>query len=436
MIEGGSQWANQTDFYLEGLKISGITFIANEVVNTPDFVLRISGSANLIEDCVFTHENPTEVYPKDSMCSFSGDADGETLVRNCVFTHTKAVKLGSYSHYNSNTNYGTMNAPGKVLSFAGRNIYIKDNYYTHEDITDTNKVTQGRFAVLQNQRAFHFCIEDNTTEDTKPMLYAPGLMNTGEQILFENSNVFDITNVTAATSNTLTSPLFEEASGTDLIVTIVEGPGFGQSRAVLSFTDEGGTNAVLQDEWEVIPDATSMFCLHKTGWRGLIIGNYLDGTNSGINSASAAVSMYGGPEEVIVRNNTANQIEDGFIAWAFASYDQVGGVEMNPCYFNVFDSNTNLNSVGGASNGYESFHTSDYKSSGAPDVDYSGIAVFATIFRDNVVSNANEGLYVQNDYPLYDVTMTVMEGNSGTATNAFFDECVNTYTNGNNVVEI
>lgn len=83
-----------------------------------------------------------------------------------------------------------------------------------------------------------------------------------------SSNVIDSGNVVSATANTV--GLAESASSLqdaykDRIIRIVSGTGKGQYRKIMGYN--GGTKiAVLYQDWETIPDATSVYEIYEAGW--------------------------------------------------------------------------------------------------------------------------------------------------------------------------
>ena len=310
-----------------------------------------------------------------------------------------------------------------------------DNFAAAEDQSELEKSCQGRMFVMQNQRGWHFYIGSNTTENYKPhpdsiWLVNQGNQNAGEQVLFENTRPLGVYDVVSATSNTVEVAEFSEID-TDYygMATIVAGKGYGQTRPFGTFS--GSDTVSVLEPWTIVPDSTSDICPHLTGWRGAVVANYFDGIPNNQDTASAAVSMYGGPNEVIVADNVANEVEDGFILWSYSSENVDNDYHPNFAFWNVFENNHNQDPRDhpGNGGGYGYY----VNIIGDPSFYTPTHATMGNIFRDNTVSNATVALAVYGTESTYDTTMTTFEFNSGSATNGWGDQGdgLHTYTNNN-----
>ena len=449
LMDLGSTYASHTDFVVNGWKITGITFDRGSGTPMPYGLLRVRGSNNRITDCEFLDDDlPDQTVGGKVIAVFSGEEGGPCIVEDCRFVQVNCVEVSSYVQARRNKHYGSNDMLGAILQINGcHDTDISDCFAAAEDQSELDKSCQGRFFVMQNQRGWHFYFGSNTTENFKPhpdsvKAVNDGNQNTGEQVLFENTAPLGVFSVVSATSNTIECAEFSDVLSSYYgMVTVVEGLGAGQTRPLGSFS--GSDTVSILEPWTITPDTTSKICPHYSGWRGAIVANYLDGIANNQNTASAAVSLYGGPSEVIIADNTSNEVEDGYIVWAYTcekpqwARSKWAGDEDHPNYafFNVFENNKNLDprDHSGDGGGYGYYVN---VVNGSKDSYFTPThAIIGNIFRDNTVSNATLALSVQGSETTFDSTMTVFEFNTGSASNAWSaTDGLHTVTNNNGFI--
>lgn len=424
----------------DGITFSGLTFHGGDADTTCPSLIDLSGANTVIENCTLTHIN-LDGNDTARIANISGTSSGPVFFRNNELIQNEILEVYNYVQYHSNTNLGRYQT-SKLVQIKGHDSDYSDGFARHYEFGVETNSCESRYLVCQGSSAYHVYLGNNTTTNLKQVV---GQNNSGEQILFENTYAAHEGTASSGTSNTLVATYFTTNSTSGYCISITDGTGFGQTRPISSIDTGTGTATVLEN-WNVNPDNTSVFIVHKTGWRGAIVGNYLDGLKDSNNTASAGVSFYGGPCEFVIENNTANQTEDGFITWQF-SYDtpvQLGpGFDppalIEPAYFNVFNNNavTDPSVHTGTSFG-EGGLAYTIQGIGPDTVTTGSLAAFGTIYKNSTFANAYRPLYV-SDYqahitnsvdPNFETAMTVFEHISGTSTNAFWlDTGINTYTN-------
>lgn len=441
-----------------GMKISGITFDYGD--HTPELrsTLSINGMYAIVEDCAFSQTNLTERYTDSTdninldIATFTGNYTNPVIVRNCKFYNYKSIGLRNYVQFVTNEVYGIFDASKPVESYGGRNVDVSNCSNQNFDDSDVTSDWwgSGRFFIAQQRSFWHYYIGDNTTTNMKPRFDPANEwydqvadQNAAEQIMSEDTRPEYIGSIQSATASTVTDTWFDNAeSGFEFYsITIIDGKGFGQTRPCL--VTRGSETATLFEDWEIVPDTTSTFTLHKCGWRNLIIGNYLDGRKSTTSkTASAGVSLYGGPNECIVANNTIQQTESGVLVWGYSDDGFSGRNGTIPnyaetTYFNLIDNNT-VKDLSGRLNTTEPYdygkHAYDIRYRAQTSSYAPMVSVLGTVFRDNTFSNANTSLRIMNSEPTMTFNANVFEGNEGTSTNGFTDSGgVHTYTNNNSI---
>lgn len=453
IIKVDGAWSGSTplvDVDADGVWIEGITFDAGTTDEACNYLLDFNGGG-VVQNCRFTQQDTGDGWMSHSLKLYGSDGDPLFFRTNDV-VQAEIMEVYNYVEYHSNTNRGR-HETSKLVQVKGNNCSFSGNHGMHYNEAVADDCGAARFFVGQGNTVYHVYIADNTTTNLK--VHASNMANSGEQILFENTYAAHIGTASSGTSNTLTAAYFGTNSVSGYAITLVDGTGFGQTRPISSI-DTGSSTATVIENWTIAPDNTTKFCVHKTGWRGAIVNNYLDGVKSTRNTASAAVSFYGGPSEFIVSGNTANQIEDGFIVWEFADDASLAlgpGFDppslINPAYFNLFDDNVVQD---------PSVHPGTSFGEGGLAFTIQGVAslkddcvvadladVLGTVFRDGTFANCYRPLYISNDQshetnavPLnFDTYMTVFEDISGTTTNLYWvDSGVNTYTNNLSITEL
>jgi len=437
LVDFGYKWAGGTHFHVDGIKITGITFDRGDGSPMLDGLLRVKGRNNIISECEFTDIGlPDQSEGGQFIGEFHGYMGAPVWVKDCAFTQVNKIIAGPYLQYIRNKHFGSNDNLKKTVDLAGaHHSDFNNNYATAVDQSVLDESCQGRFFVLQNNIGYYIYIGNNDTSNYKPhedsvFNINGGNQNGGEQILIENTDPDYVSSVASATTNTLTaSRLSEYNPDHRRVITIIEGKGAGQTRPIESVD---GTTATIIKNWTVTPDSNSVFCIHKTGWRISVVDNYLDGVDDKNNTASAAVSLYGGPSECLVVGNIANEVEDGFILWAYSSDNDDGDYHANYSFFNVFECNLNLNPSRHSSGGGYGYYVNCL----GGDAYYTPThATLGNIFRDNIVSNAYLALSVQGAESTYDTTMTVFEFNTGSASNAWSaTDGLHTVTNNNSFI--
>ncbi len=436
LMDCGYKYANGELHTITGLKMTGITFDRGTVGTLRPGLFKISGYNCRISNCEFTDINLP--YPNteggSDIVSINGHLGAPVWFTSNTLVQTVRANIGTHVQWRFNEHYGRNDYLGKTISMgASIRSDISDNFATHLEVGNLDKSCQGRFVVLQALTGFYDYVGNNTTLDYKPHPSSYN-RNAGEQILFENTNPDKIEGVTTATVDTVTSPTLGALDSSRRAITIVKGKGFGQTRPIESISS---STATLVEPWLIPPDSNSDICIHRSGWRLAAVDNYLDGIKDAVNNntASAAVSLYGGPSETLVVGNTGHELEDGFACWAFTSKKDKYATEYNanPAYFNVFEENSNIDSykhqTGGGIGYMVTSLGNPYPSAYTPVV-----AVFGTVFRNNTVTNVDIAIAPWANHETFSANMSVFEFNTGTATNIMgTDNGVHTYTNENSI---
>lgn len=415
-----------------GLKVTGVTFdYGDGVAANPNALINLTrGGNSRFEGCEFTHKNVSSNPNAADLAVLGGSEFAPLYINNCLINGADRFRLESYVCFNSNTNYGMYEVDRPIDLSWSKHCDLSGNFSTQYDASLPSKSSSGRWMVSQHCVTYNVYIGGNTSLDLKPGTNATD-NNEGEQILIENNDTDFIEMVTSATSNTIVSGSISSTGYNGRTIVIISGRGFGQVRRIVA-VDAGLNTATVEPAWLVEPDSSSVCALGRYAHSIAVVDNYFDGYADYRNTASAAVSMYGGVSQCIVANNTAHQIEDGFINAILVN--EGSPALFQPTYFNLFLNNHVIDPARhGGSFGYggESYSVKlrdDRQST------WDGIATFGVLFRNNTFSNALESLLTSSDPEQYSSEMTVWEFNTGTATNGYnAGGGVNTYTNGNEI---
>lgn len=213
--------------------------------------------------------------------------------------------------------------------------------------------------------------------------------NSGEQIMCEGLYTTFRGAVLTANSNTVQCTGLD--SGSEKLLVVVAGTGFGQSRVIESIDALTGT-ATLTEPWRVVPVPGSRIMIGRYASRFAVYNNRLDGVERTTDpyglihgsgpahtndTATAGVSFYGAFLESVVDGNTITEVETGLANWSL-SLDTAGSGTpvVQPNYFNLFTGNTVDHALQGM---FDSFIETD----GAPSQD---VAIAGTIWRSNIAS--------------------------------------------------
>jgi len=240
--------------------------------------------------------------------------------------------------------------------------------------------------------------------------------NSGEQILFEAQKTRYRGVVQSSTSNTVQCiGLTNDYSG--LLLVVVDGKGFGQSRVVES-VDVQTSSATVDRPWHVEPEASSRVMIGNYASRIAISNNRLDGDGRATDpyellygsvgysnyTASCGVSFYGGTLESVVEGNVVSDVRSGIANWSLAeaTATSLGIPLVQPNYFNLFKGNSIIHAMEGVSDHFKSFH-------GNPTQD---IAMACNVWRSNTATNLT-GVAVGTgaDFETALVEMNLFHGN-------------------------
>lgn len=419
-----------------GLTISNLNLNGGDGTPHADRLINLSGNNCKLSGCRITQEDYTSAPGSGELAHISGAQYGPVVIENSVFVGSRRISIGSYVDYRNNENYGLW---GDIAIFKSTGMSETEitgctfQHWNWSGGTQLDGAFDGRVFVAQVSPVYYMSYHDNETINLK----APNVdqhRNASETILQENTYPRITEAVTSATSNTLVGAYMQTDSCSGCIITIVDGPGMGQSFPITS-VDTGTGTATIDGQWRVVPTSSSVYVVQKSGWRWSVTDNIFDGIDDGVNTASAAVSLYGGGLEMTVANNVANEIEDGFIVWGFVDdKDVTGNYYIEPSYFNLFSSNSVVNPswhVDSFGEGGMCYTVTKYYNAGRTPLANTNVyaAVLGTTFRDSTVTGAAYGPMFNGSNSDYTVDATIFEYISGSATNVYTAGGVNTETN-------
>jgi hypothetical protein len=213
--------------------------------------------------------------------------------------------------------------------------------------------------------------------------------NSGEIILYEGAASSQCAYPASATATSLT---FADANTVNAIstsqkVSIVDGRGLGQTRAIDSVDVDTKTVAV-SPAWQVVPDETSVLNFGGFAYHTLIYDNEFDGRMEGVTNYSAVTTLnvYGNGSGIVVANNKMHELGavTSFFAEGYGSSAQPGysvrGAEM----FNYVANNA----IDSCNNG---FNMNERENTSNPS-NNDGVRHLGHVFRNNSNLNAFGGL--------------------------------------------
>lgn len=335
---------------------------------------------------------------------FDWHADyGVSMKNSEVIGGTNFLGSASQVFIDGSQFFGTGSGENQSLlyGFGVENLSITNSTGQSLDSSDPNseKWVNGRFFVDHGiwGIAHNQYLGNNQTIDlaTSPSF---SNQNDGEQILWEQGDTLStlLGTVTSTTANTVTVNEPSSDVNDQYYISIIGGKGIGQSRQVQSLNQSTYT---IYDNWNVQPDSSSIIVANQNVSNAVVYGNSLDGL-SDYNSrptASAGVQTYFGSTNLIVDNNTFNQLRTGISLWS-------GGAitDNNPVNFTQISNNLFTNNLGGISVG-----TSGQQ----------GTSILGTSIRNNNFNNVGDILSVWQNTdpgtnPLPVANMNVFENNT------------------------
>jgi hypothetical protein len=292
---------------------------------------------------------------------------------------------GSKQVFIDNTKfYGTNYADTLISGFGVQNLSITNSTGQNLDNSSpTNgKWTNGRLFIdygywgpSENQY-----IGNNKTIDLAPSpdpAYAQ--QNAGEQLLWEPQSLTTLGTVINATSNSVS---FSSVSGDSAyVISIVGGKGIGQTRQIQYFNSSTNTYQI-NDDWNVVPDSSSIMIASRAPNNIVVYGNQLDGMADYATrtTASTGVVPYLGSSNFIIDSNSFNQLQTGVSLWAGSSAGGGNGT-FSPSFFNQITNNKFTDILTGISY--------NYSGSGVKGVSFVGNAV-----SDNYMNNVNTAIKI------------------------------------------
>ena len=299
--------------------------------------------------------------------------------------------------------FGTGSGENQTLlyGFGVQNLSITNSTGQSLDSSDPNsgKWVNGRFFVDHGiwGIAHNQYLGNNQTINlaTSPSF---SNQNDGEQILWEQGSGLStlLGTVTATTANTVSVNAPSSDVNDQYYISIIGGKGIGQSRQVQSLNQSTYT---IYDNWNVQPDSSSIIVANQNVSNAVVYGNSLDGLSdyNSRQTASAGVQTYFGSTNLIVDNNTFNQLRTGISLWS-------GGAitDNNPVNFTQISNNLFTNTLSGIS----------VATSGQ-----QGTSTLGTFIRNNNFNNVGDILSVWQNTdpgtnPLPIANMNVLENNT------------------------
>ena len=243
--------------------------------------------------------------------------------------------------------YGTGYTDSLIHGFGLEMFSITNSTAQNLDPSDPNngKWAKGRFFTDQAHWGLsqnHY-FGQNQTIDLAPPQNTDFFVdqNSGEQIMWEQPTEPSVWfgGVTSATANTVSFELRTNSNvNGNYFLSIVGGKGIGQTRQVESFDDLTNTYELIED-WNVIPDESSVIVANQIISQAVAYGNSFDGTTSAYQSpthvASAGLQTYYGATDLIIDNNTFHELRQAVNLWS-GWYD----TDTMPVYFTQVTNNT------------------------------------------------------------------------------------------------
>jgi len=185
-------------------------------------------------------------------------------------------------------------------------------------------------------------LANNTTQNLAPRKSPEVDQNSGEQFLWEGTNIVylgkGLCNYSGELSIRGFNPGQNDLAQLNMGVFIIKGRGAGQYNGVKKATLSSVT---LSGPWNVVPDTSSVFMISSYSGNCVIYRNTIDGKAERIkdNIASAGIQLYGNSMNFICDRNLIKEVVTGISTWA-----QIGGYAQHSnvqsfCYFNEFRNN-------------------------------------------------------------------------------------------------
>lgn len=214
--------------------------------------------------------------------------------------------------------WGTDYTTGLLIGRGTQMLSITNSIGQNLDTSDPNngKWSNGRFFVDQFPWGIsqnHYLGNNQTIDMAVPN--ASGVdQNAGEQILWEQGDELStfLGTVTSATSTSITVNAPSSTVNDQYYLSIVGGKGIGQSRQVQSLNQSTYT---IYDNWNVQPDSSSVIVANRNVSNAVVYGNTLDGLSdyNTRQTASLGVETYFGSNNLIIDNNSFNQLGAGVV---------------------------------------------------------------------------------------------------------------------------
>ncbi len=391
---------------LYNVEVNGIGFEAGEHCDGKVIRCRSANNTRFI-NCRFSQwENETSKNLVDVQGS------KRILFQNCDFIVRTLVFAGASEGARfEDCNFYGLNDTGQLLNIGGAD-YVSitgctGQHYDDSDWSDNAGWCQGRFIHGSGNMgaSANVYIGENSTTNLYPRYNfdigrwegQQANLNTGEQIMFEHQRTLYRGNVLSADEDSVVCEDLTD-NYTSLIIAIVDGRGFGQSRYVESVDTSTG-KVTVSEPWKMVPDSTSVVMIGRYVFRMVIHGNFLDGATqcylrgenlydpeTYINTASCGVSFYGSHLQCVVDNNTMQELESGMLNWSIPQ-DSAGldrRVVM-PNYFNLYKDNKTTDCMYGIG---DIVYGANY------DTFVEDVAIFGTVWRGNAFSNITDTVVV------------------------------------------
>jgi polygalacturonase len=242
--------------------------------------------------------------------------------------------------------YGTGYTDMIIHGFGVQMLSVTNSTAQNLDTSDVHngKWAKGRFFVDQAwwRISQNHYFGNNQTIDMAPPKTTEFYVdqNSGEQIMWEQPNNPSVWlgDVVSATSNAVT---FDAAPtgqvNSNYFISIIGGKGIGQSRQVQSY-DATTNTYTLADNWNILPDNSSVIVANQIVSKAVAYGNSLDGTTEAYQSpthiASAGIQAYYGATDLIIDNNSFHELRQGVSLWS-GWYD----TDTMPVYFTQVTNN-------------------------------------------------------------------------------------------------
>ncbi len=187
-------------------------------------------------------------------------------------------------------------------------------------------------------------VANNTTSDMAPRKSKAVDQNSGEQYLWEGTNIVYLGKGVSVATDVLSVKNFNQGQNTafptlNMGVFIINGKGLGQYRTIKKVDQ---SRVTLSGPWELEPDSSSVFMISSYSGNCVLYKNVIDGKAERIRDdiGSSGIQLYGNTINFICDGNYIKDVVTGISTWA-----QIGGYERNSnvqsfCYFNEFRNNT------------------------------------------------------------------------------------------------